>query len=574
MTSPSAAPNAVPSAARSGVTRWLVGLAVGVALAAAYSPALHGGFLWDDAAHLPAPELRTTAGLWRILFEPGASQQYYPLAFAGFWLEQRVFGGSTFGYHLVNLLLHGAAALLVASILRRLAVPGAALAAAIFALHPIEVESVAWIAELKNTLSTVFYLTALRVYLEFDQPRGERGRGLVWLAAFALFLCAILSKSVTGSLPAAILVLAWWKRGRIEWRRDVVPLLPWFAASAAFGAFTARFESQVVGASNAGFVLSPTARVLVAGRAFWFYLGKLAWPSPLIFMYPRWDVDPALRWQWLYPAAAAVLLVALWVLRGRLGRAPLAAALFYIGTLLPAAGLVDIFPFKFSFVADHFQYLAGLGPIALAAAVLVRGSLPLGAMRPALGSALVAVLAVLTWRQAYAYQSAEALWRQTVADNPRSSLAQIGLGVLLADRGEHQKAIERQELALAIDPGSPEAHLNLARSYEALGHDEQAAKLYEEGLRLEPRYGPDVKPRLVRLYLALGRYENAVALAEQASAAEPRSGMLQALLGLAYEGLGRRDDASRAFVRALALDPAGEGGRIAAQRLSAPRGQP
>lgn len=540
----------------------LAAIAVAAALAVAYSPALHGAFLWDDVAHLPEPQLRTAAGLWRILFEPGASQQYYPVLFGAFWLEHRLWGDATLGYHVVNVVMHGIAAGLVWAVLRRLAMPGALLAAAIFALHPVHVESVAWIAELKNTLSGVFYLASLLAYLSFDAER-RVGR---WALALLLFLAAMLGKSVTGSLPAAILLILWWRRGRLSVGRDVLPLLPFFVVAAGIGWFTAHYEADVVGANRAGFVLSGAERGLIAGRALWFYLGKLVWPVPVVFIYPRWHLDPDAWWQWTYPAAAVAALAALFALRGRLGRGPLAAALFFVGTLFPALGFVDIYPFKFSFVADHFQYLASLGPIVLASATLARFG---RAAAPLVGTTIVAVLAVLTWRQAHVYQSPETLWRATAEHNPDSFLAQIGLGVVYEDQGKHREAIAAQERAVAIDPTSAEARLNLARSYDALGDYAKAAALYEEGLRLEIGYARAVSPRLARLYVRLGEVDKAVAMARLAIAGDENSSYAWAVLGLALDAQGHRADAEEAWRTAIRLDPDGNGGRLAREQLSA-----
>ena len=234
------------------------------------------------------------------------------------------------------------------------------LAALLFALHPVAVESVAWIAEQKNTLSAVLYFCAVLAYLRFDNRR----RGAAYALATGLFLAALLTKTVTASLPAALLVVFWWRRGRLGWRRDVLPLLPWFAAGIAAGWVTARFEYTRIGAQGADFALSVAQRCLLAGRVFWFYLGKLLWPADLIFIYPRWTVDAAQVWQWLFPFGALALLLVLW--RGR-RRGPLAAVLFFAGTLFPALGFVNVFPFLFSFVADHFQYLACAGILTLVA---------------------------------------------------------------------------------------------------------------------------------------------------------------------------------------------------------------
>src|ERR1700722_524096 len=179
-------------------------LAIFGATLAAYIPAMGGGMLWDDDAHITAPRLRGWDGLWRIWFHLGSTQQYYPVLHSAFWVEQRIWGDSLLGYHLVNIVLHAAAACLFALVLARArpapgALPGSEwLAAAAFALHPVCVESVAWISEQKNTLSLVFYLLSALAYLRF-----ERDRAWGWyFPAFGLFVLALLSKSVTSTLPA------------------------------------------------------------------------------------------------------------------------------------------------------------------------------------------------------------------------------------------------------------------------------------------------------------------------------------------------------------------------------------
>ena len=305
-------------------SRWWLLLLLPIVLLA-YYPAWHGGLLWDDDAHLTRVTLRDGAGLWRIWTDLGATPQYYPVVHTAFWLMFHAWGVETLGYHLVNIVLHAASACMVALFLRRHEVPGAALAATIFALHPVHVESVAWITELKNTLSGFFYLLSALAYSRFDASRDRRA----YVAAFLAFGAALLSKTVTASLPAVLLVFFWWRRGRLEWLRDVVPTLPFFGFGMAAGLLTVWLERAQVGARGVEFDLTAIDRVLIAGRAVWFYVGKLLWPHPLIFTYPRWTIDASMWWQFLFPLAAAGAMVGFWALRGRT-RAPLAAALAFV----------------------------------------------------------------------------------------------------------------------------------------------------------------------------------------------------------------------------------------------------
>jgi hypothetical protein len=247
---------------------WLWGLLLVIATFVAYQAAWNGKPIWDDAAHLTYPELRSWSGLVRIWTVPGTTQQYYPLTSTVFWVEAKFWGDSTLGYHLVNILLHATAALLLLTILRTLQVPGAGLAAAIFALHPVQVESVAWISELKNTFSGVFFFGSALAYLRFDRTRNKA----VYVGALVLFVLGLLAKTVIATLPAALLVVFWWQRGKLSWKQDVLALIPFFAAGITAGLFTSWMERQVIGAQGSGFNFSLVERCLIAGRAIWFYL--------------------------------------------------------------------------------------------------------------------------------------------------------------------------------------------------------------------------------------------------------------------------------------------------------------
>ncbi len=560
---------------------WIIAALLFLVTFAAYAPALHGGFVWDDDFHVTRPELRPPAGLARIWFTPGATAQYYPVLHSAFWLEHRLWGDLPFGYHVTNVLLHATAAGLLILLLRRLAVPGAAFAGFLFALHPVTVESVAWISEQKNTLSTVFYLLSALAYLRFDQDR----RGRSYALALGCFLAALLSKSVTATLPAALLVVFWWQRGRLSWRRDVGPLVPWLVLALAGGLFTAWVEHAYIGAQGAQFAFTPAQRVLVAGRAIWFYLGKLVWPANLIFIYPRWTVDPAVLWQDLFPLAALALLAAAAALRHRT-RAPLAALLCFVGTLFPALGFINVYPFIFSFVADHFQYLASLAILALAAAGWARWR---SRAAPPAAALVLAVLGTLTWRQSRAYRDAATFYRTTLERNPACWMADTNLGTLLVEDGHPQDALVYFQRALALKPDSPEAHVDLGDALRALHRDQEARQEYGEALRLRPAY-PDAHYNLgvmlaasQHLPQAIAEYREAIRLApghvrahnnlanalrqsgqvaaaiaegERARALAPGSPEVRNNLGIAYGAAGRVPAAIAEIQEAVRLRPA------------------
>ena len=524
---------------------------------AAYAPAWHGGPLWDDDAHLTREALRSADGLRRIWFDLGATQQYYPVVHSTFWLFHRLWGDHTLGYHLVSIVLHATSALLFALVLRRLAVPGAVLAAALFVVHPVHVESVAWMTELKNTLSAVFYLAAGLLLLRFDRARDRRS----WVLALVVFLLALLSKSVTATLPAAMLVVFWWERGRLRWREDAVPLLPFFALGLGAGLFTAWVERTHIGAEGAAFDFTLIERVLIAGRATWFYLGKLVWPAELIFVYPRWDVSEAVWWQYLYPLGVLALLAVLWQWRGR-SRAPLAAALFFIGTLFPALGFFNVYPFIFSFVADHFQYLASLGPLALAAAALTMAAAR-ARVRPAYAAApILVVLAVLTWQQSRQYADAATLYHATLARNPAAWMAHVNLGWLslrgAADPVHHRAQLEAAEshfrTALRLKSDVPQAHNNLGTTLMRLGRHDEALAAYREAMRLSPD-DAEIRHNLGLLLEQMGRSDEAVLHAREAIRLDPDHAAAHLLLGNALQSLGRFDVAVEAYQEAIRLNP-------------------
>lgn len=525
-----------------------------IAAGAAYLPAMQGGFIWDDDDHVTRRALRSWDGLYRIWFDLGATKQYYPLLHSAFWIEHRLWGDQTLGYHLVNVLLHLGATALVYLILVRLQVPGALLAAPIFALHPVQVESVAWITEQKNTLSAVFYLSAMLAYLRFDQTR----RRSLYALALALFVLALSSKTVTATLPAALLVIFWWQRGRLSWRRDVPPLVPFFVLGGAAGLFTAWAERTLIGAEGQAFDLTLVERCLLAGRVPWFYLGNLIWPANLIFVYPRWEVDPSIWWQWLFPAASAAILIVLWFVRHR-WRGPLAGWLLFVGTLFPVLGFFNVYPFLFSFVADHFQYLASLGMIVLAAAALsLAGARLLPREARWVGTmvclAVLGTLATLTWRQSGMYRDAMTLYQTTIDRNPVSWMPRNNLSKLLIDRGRTREAIEHSEEALRLKPSSAEAHNNLGLALAKTGRSQEAIEHYLQALRLQPDLSEAHNNLGVTLARA-GRPQEAVRHFEEALRLKPDYAEPQNNLGKLLGDAGRAQDAMEYYLRALRLNP-------------------
>jgi tetratricopeptide (TPR) repeat protein len=569
---------------------WIVGIVLLGATLAVYSPAWRGGLLWDDDRHVTPVELRSIQGLSRIWFDLGATQQYYPIAHSAFWIEHRLFGDATLGYHLVNIGLHVLSATILLVILRRLAIPGAALAASLFALHPVQVESIAWISELKNALSGLFFLLALLSYLRFhddgfDDDRDRRA----YAASLILFALALLTKSVTATLPGVILVVSWWRRGTLEWR-DVVPTLPFFAIGATAGLFTAWMERTYIGAAGSEFHFTPVERVLIAGHAVWFYLGKIVWPHPLVFEYPRWTIDPAVPWQYAFPVATLALVACCWLVR-RQTRAPLAALLAFIGLLFPALGFVNVYPFRFSFVADHFQYLAVI-PILVflsaAAATFAGRRFPEGHWLPIAAAVCpVVALAAVTHAQTYNYADASTSYRAILERNPASWMAHTNLGALLRPTSPDEALIHLNE-AVRLNPDSDLSHYNLANLLQQMGRFDEAVHEYRETIRLAPgmalawynlgntllqmqrfqdaesaythalRLAPDLAVAhggLCRVLQATRRPENADRECRTAIGLQPDRTALHYDFAGVLQAQGRFDEAVAEYSAALALSP-------------------
>jgi tetratricopeptide (TPR) repeat protein len=421
----------------------------------------------------------------------------------------------------------------------------------------VEVETVAWITEHKNTLSGACYLGAALAYLNYDRDR----KWTFYAGALGLFVLGLMAKSVIVTLPAALLVVFWWKRGRLAWKKDVLPLLPFFAVGIASGLFTAWMERKFVGAEGSEFDFSLVERCLIAGHAFWFYLGKLFWPATLVFIYPRWNVNQAVWWQYLFPAAALLLLAGFWLLRRR-ARGPLAGLLFFAGTLFPALGFFNVYPFRYSFVADHFQYLASIGPIILAAAGMTMASGFLVGrkpfLKPVLCGVLLAVLGMLTWRQCGMYADNETLWRTTLARNPNSFMVHDNLGAALLKKGQVVAAIEQFQTALELEPENASARNNLGAAFLEQGRVDEAIEEYQKAIAVEPEnlIAQHMAQRMLgNLLLRKGQVDQAISHYLKALEINPANAEVHNNLGLALFQKGRMDEAIAQCQKALEINP-------------------
>ena len=532
---------------------WLWGLLLVAATILVYQKAWQAGFIWDDDLYVTQNELLTAPdGLRRIWFSLDSPSQYFPLTYTSFRLEYALWGLNPAGYHWVNILLHAANALLVWRLLEALRVPGAWLAAALFALHPVQVESVAWISERKNVLMGFFFLLALLAWTRFVEA-SSRPKWRHYSLALAFYALALFSKTTACTLPAALLLILWLKKKRID-GRSLAHIVPFVALGIAMGLVTLWWERYHQGTLGEAFGIGLPERFLVASRALWFYAGKLLWPANLVFSYPRWTVSAGnpLDYIWLVVTAAVATLV--YLTRNRLGRGPEVAALYFATTLGPVLGFIMLYTFRYSFVADHYQYLASIGPLALAAAGITWASHSAGEKKRLLEGAsyavLLAFLGLLTWRQSAMYSDWDTLWSTTVSRNPKSWMAHNNMAVGMARKGSFPEAITHFNRALELNPDHGEAHYNLANALLQVDREEEAITHYERAIQINPRH-TRAHYNLAIVLVHQRRREEAIVHFNKALEINPNDPVAHEKLASVLRELGRTDEAEAHSRKAL-----------------------
>jgi protein O-mannosyl-transferase len=591
----------------------------------AYGQVFRADFIWDDESHLTRnPCVIGPLGLKEIWTT--AQAVYYPLVLTTFWALHKIVGLNPTPYHFLNVLVHAVSAVLLWRILQLLKIRGAWLGAALWALHPVMVQSVAWITELKNTQSCLFYLLSIFFFLKWDEvlrvTRMEDEQETLtnhscypwFILSLFLFILATVSKPSVVMLPVVLALCIWWMRGKIRWR-DALALVPFALISALASGWTIweqKFHARAVGSDWAQ---TWQERLIIAGRAIWFYLAKLIWPDPLIFIYPRWDIDSSRLIGYLPLLAAIAGLAALWFIHAQWGRALFFAAGYYVISLFPVLGFFSVYFFRYSFVSDHFQYLASMGPLALAgagiAAVVGRlcqtplelasntdalqllGSESAAArtklfLASALGTLLLFLLSFLTWRQTSQYRDLVALYTATLQKNPGCWMADYNLGIVLSEQGKADQAIAHYQRAIALRPDYAEAHYNLGRLLaeqgqldEAIGHYKKAAALnpadaeaqnnlgvtlfgigraddaivhYQKALEIRPDYA-EASCNLANALIAKGDFDGAIARYTACLAAIPDQEEAQYNLASALLRKGRTDEAIVEYQKVLQVHP-------------------
>ena len=575
---------------------WLLTLFLIALVFIAYARVFNAGFIWDDESHLTQnPCIVGPLGFKEIWTT--ARAVYYPLVLTTFWALHKIVGLTPWPYHLLNVLFHAGSAVLLWQVLRQLNVRGAWLGAALWALHPVMVQSVAWVTELKNTQSCLFYLLSIFCFLNWNDarritrisglqdagndgepvcrgPRRRIGNRFVMLFALSLFffIVATLSKPSVVMLPVVLVLCVWWQTGQIG-RRDVSAVVPFALISAVASVWTIFEQKFHAGAIGGEWAQTWPERLIIAGRAIWFYLGKLVWPHPLIFIYPRWQIDSSEPRAYLPLLAVLSGLLVLWLVRAEWCRAILFAAAYYVISLFPVLGFFDVFFFRYSFVSDHFQYLASMGPLALAGAGIVTGCSRLAASRRlsallvprrhgdvattsllGLCGVLLLSLVVLTWRQTAVYQDLVTLYTLTLTKNPGCWMAHYNLGIAFNDRGKTDKAIDHYQQAIALRPSYAEAHYNLGRLLAQKGRLNDAITHYEKALEINPADAESRNNLGVTLF-GSGRVDEAVAHYREALKIRPDYAEASCNLANALLSKGDLDGAIAGYSACLALSP-------------------
>ena len=518
----------------------------------AYLPTLRGGFVFDDFPLIVENRMiQRNAEPYRFWFT-SETPDYRPVTWSLWWLEWRLWDGKAPAYHAVNVLFHAVDAVLVWIILRELEISGAWLVAAVFAVHPVNVATVAWISEQKNTLSMLFYALSVLLYLQFDKARRWRWYGLSVTAG----LLALLTKTAVVMLPVVLLGCMWWRHGRVR-RRDWVCSVPYFVASMALALVTIVQHHRALGAievRTGGFA----ARLAVAGWIPWFYLSKALVPVDLTMIYPKWAVD-ASRWISYVPGVILIGGLALFWWKRRIWGRPLFFGLgYFVVMLFPVLGFFDQAFYRFSFVADHWQYYSIIGVIALAVAFgrnvvhwVSQGDRFVGVLA---SIAVLALLGVATWNRSCVYADDATLWQDNLAKDPRAFVAHYNLAVDLEKTGRIGDAIEHYQDALEIRPDYIDARNNLAAAWGRVGRVGEAIREYQQVLEMEPDLA-EAHNNLGNALVRVGRIQEAIGHYEQALKLKPDYAEAHYNLGIALERLGRVGEARAHYESALQLKP-------------------
>lgn len=550
---------------------WLRPALVALLALVAHAASLWCGWIWDDDSYVTANTVIQSPDGILSIWVPGSTPQYYPLVFLGFWIQHALIGLEPFWFHMVNVLMHAANAALLFVVLKRIGVASSFWIAALFAVHPMGVETVAWVTERKNLQSMLFALASIFFFIRMLDA-GKQGSARAWTASFACFVAALLSKTTAVFVPPCLVMIVVWQRRRLD-AHMLLAVAPYFVLGAVLGLFTAHIERVHVGATGDEFALGVLDRLQLAGKVAVFYLAHFAIPREQVFIYPRFAVDAADLAAWGQSALCAAALIAC-AARWRMSRAPLLVALWIGAALFPALGFFDVWPFRYSFVADHFAYAAipafALVIVAMATSVGTI-SARLSRMGAAAGGVTLAACIVLSVRATPKYESEESLWRATLEQNPEAWIASNNIASIKlreagqrAAQGDSAGAADcaREALVYARKAGAVNADeftiiVNQSEAHRLLGEKDDALREIEVAAKLAPRIY-DVQWLRARALESSGRVDDArIAYREAATLATRRQQEIEVCRDLLRLAVARRDfeEAASTCARIVELDP-------------------
>ncbi|HUB67788.1 MAG TPA: tetratricopeptide repeat protein [Candidatus Methylacidiphilales bacterium] len=545
---------------------WMWGLLLILAVILTYAPVWWAGFVWDDGPFITDnPCIVGPLGLKEIWTTKSAD--LCPLTLTTIWAEHALWGLAPLPYHLVNVLLHTACAVLLWRVLLSLQMPnpGAWLGAALWALHPVQVESVAWVMEIKNMQSGLFFLLSILFFVKYLKAKNsdsEEETSGGWSYGLVLFFgaLAMASKSSTVILPVVLCLCAWWMEGRWRWG-TLATVIPLFFMSVAAGVLTV-WVQKLSGSEDPRWIQTWPQRFATAGKIIWFYVGKLLWPHPLMAIYPQWEIDAG-QWTSYLPLLAAIFVFSiLWFERRSWSRPYFFAFVYFLAGLFPILGFFSVYAFRYSFVSDHFQYLAAMGPLSLAGAGLALFSNCIIPRRlwlpwaPAVGVLLT--LGILSWQRTWIYANDQTLWTDTLSKNPYCWAVYDNLGMALGKSGQIDEAIVYLEKALAMNPNDAFPHNNLGYALSLKGRTDQAIIQLKEALQIDPGDAA-AHNNLGQALFQKGQIYAAIVQFQEALEIAPNYIDAHNNLGIAFAEAGRVAEAITQFQEAVRLNPDDQG---------------
>ena len=548
-----------------------------------YSPAYHGDWLWDDDQLLtanPTVQSGSLQGLAKLWFNPDGAD-FFPLSYTALWAQWPFFGPRPTGYHVTTIVLHVIGSLLVWALLHRMRIPGAWLSGLIFAIHPVAVESVAWVSETKNTLSLPLFLLSCLCWVVQDDEHESPRRTRFYVLSIVFFLLAMLAKTSMVGLPVLLLLHAWWKRGMVA-LQDVIRAAPFFLISIVLGIITIQYQhGRAIGAEKI-LVGGVASRIATAGMAILFYLKQIVWPVNLLPIYPRWEVDPPKAWQFLAWPVIAGAAAWIWTNRGTAdrpgwGRHAAFGLGFFLLMVLPVLGFVTISYMRITWVADHFIYLPMIGVIAMIGAAATRWyDRSTASAQPLIlagGAITLATCGLLAFRYANAWAGEDALWTHTLKTNHDAWQAHNRLGAKKFSRGDIEGGYYHFTQSTKLRPDLGETHNNLGSALSAKGRLDEAIKEFAEACRLTPNV-PAMQVNLANALFQAGRFAEAASRFLAMLEKEPNNPALLNNYAVALYRQGNKEEAIRQFRKALEINPnlkdAREGLAVALGERAAP----